>query len=103
VARSDPKPPPRIHDKDLLAQLHKELRNRPCEACGKRAGQNLHHIRNKPRDDVRSNLAWLCGTGSSGCHGAVHGSPYVDEDGERWDAARVRNALTRTAPKGRPL
>lgn len=28
------------------------------------------------------------------CHDALHGNPYVNESGERWDAERVRAALS---------
>ena len=32
---------------------------------------SLHHIHKHPRDDVIANLVWLCGDGTTGCHGLV--------------------------------
>lgn len=54
------------------------LADRECAACGGQAA-NSHHVLPKDRggDDVRENIIGLCGSGTSGCHGAHHGSPYV--------------------------
>lgn len=50
-----------------------------CVACGRAAG-SVHHVvqRGSPHfgDDVLENLVTLCGDGTTGCHGAWHGSPY---------------------------
>jgi hypothetical protein len=69
----DPKRGPRIKDPDLLARLHLEWAN-DC-ALGHLGTCvslfSLHHIHSKPRDDVRANLAMLCGDGVAGHHGAI--------------------------------
>ena len=37
---------------------------------------SLHHIYRHPRDDVRANLIWLCGSGTTGHHGLItHNDP----------------------------
>lgn len=89
------------------------LRDRECAACGDPAA-NAHHILPKDRggDDVPENIVGLCGSGTSGCHGAFHGSPYVvtlvgvsdaptgatiyDERRDRaWVAERIGRTLAR--------
>lgn len=58
------------------------LTERHCVACG-RPGANAHHVvpKGSPHfgDDVVENLVTLCGSGTSGCHGAHHGNPYKVE------------------------
>lgn len=51
-----------------------------CAACGGEPG-GVHHVipRSEGGDDVAGNLLLLCGTGTSGCHGAYHGNPYEAE------------------------
>lgn len=67
-----------------------------CAAC-RRAGTNAHHVINRGAphfgDDVPENLLMLCGTGTTQCHGAVHGNPYVDRAGKRWTEKDVRRAI----------
>lgn len=64
--------------------------------CGK-AGANRHHL--IPKDfEIRGpdedwNLIPLCGTGTSRCHGAFHGNPYVDESGTRHTTDSVGRAI----------
>lgn len=102
-ARPDPKPArtPRrkIRVLDAKAIVRKLLRDRACRSCGKPTG-NAHHLVQKGApffgDDTEDNIVGLCGTGTSGCHGAMHGTPYVDEHGERWDQARVAAAIGRS-------
>jgi len=70
----DPKRGPRVKDPDLLAQLHIEWRG-DCVLAD--LGDcvswfSLDHIHPKPRDDVRANLAMLCGDGVTGHHGLKH-------------------------------
>ena len=70
----DPKRGPRVEDPELLAQLHIEWRN---DCVLAELGDcvdwcSLNHIHNKPRDDVRANLAMLCGDGVAGHHGRIH-------------------------------
>lgn len=61
----------RITDPDLIADLHLEWKE--CVLCLAvyPTRLSLHHIHNKPRDDVRANLVLLCGDGVSGCHGLI--------------------------------
>lgn len=70
--------------------------NAACVACGIRA-TNRHHVIQKGAphhgEDIDENLAPLCGSGTSGCHGAFHGNPYVDKAGRRWTAAEVGAAI----------
>ena len=89
--QSDPKPPARIKDPELLRALHEEFRNQPCEALCGHKGQELSHTKSRGArgDDVRDNLRWLCRR----CHRALHGNPWVDIQGIRWDADRVRHNL----------
>jgi hypothetical protein len=51
-----------------------------CGRCGM-AGNNWHHRRSKSIRDGHThcpcNGVWLCGTGSTGCHGWVHANPFV--------------------------
>lgn len=65
----------RISNPELLVELH--LRWQECALCyatAYTAGRlSLHHISNKPRDDVEANLVMLCGSGTTGCHGLIEG------------------------------
>jgi len=67
---------------------------RECVSCGM-AAANGHHVIGKGQggDDVVANVAPLCGSGSSGCHGAFHGTPYTDAAGHRWTKAEVASAV----------
>ena len=49
-----------------------------CERCGRAPGTNAHHRRprgaggtKRPDTNLPSNLLWLCGSGTTGCHGWV--------------------------------
>lgn len=95
----DPKPtrtrgnrPRRVVDPDATRRVLRRLR--ACAACG-RPACNTHHVLGKGQggDDVEENLVPLCGSGSARCHGALHGTPYVDEDGRRWTAQDVRRGI----------
>lgn len=88
---ADPKPEPRIVDRGAMKR--KLLLDPVCRACGVRAC-NCHHLIGKGQggDDVEDNLIPLCGSGSDGCHGALHGSPYM-RAGRRWEAQDVRRAI----------
>lgn len=67
-----------------------------CVSCG-RAANNRHHVVQKGSphfgEDVPENLAPLCGTGTTGCHGAFHGSPWTDPAGKKWTAKLVGNQI----------
>lgn len=66
----DPRPPKRIKNPALMAQLHREWRE--CAICGStRDRRSLHHVHRHPRDDTRANLIMLCGDGTTLCHGKV--------------------------------
>lgn len=51
-----------------------------CLRCGG-AGANWHHRRSKRVKDEHThcpcNGVWLCGSGTTGCHGHVHANPFV--------------------------
>lgn len=74
----DPKPGARRTIIDPTAVKRATLRRRECVACGE-PGANGHHVleRDDGGDDVEENIVTLCGSGTMGCHGAFHGSPYV--------------------------
>lgn len=88
----DTKPAPRIVDPK--ASRRKLLADRVCRACGQQA-TNCHHLLGKGGrrgDDVVENMIPLCGSGSHGCHGALHGTPHRHA-GRRWEARDVRLAI----------
>lgn len=88
----DPKAAPRVKDRKATTRA---TVGRECVAgCGQRAA-NGHHVIGKGQggDDVVENVAPLCGSGSSGCHGAFHGTPYKDAAGHRWTKAEVSAAV----------
>lgn len=94
MAQPDPKPEPRIVDGPLLALLHHEwvecalaLDVAPFCSGGIIDGRSLHHVHNKPRDDVRANLVMLCGDGTRGCHGAIE---KEDEETRRLLGRHIR-------------
>lgn len=84
----------RIIDRKALVKV--KLMYDECASCG-RPGSNAHHVVQKGAphfgDDVIANLLVICGSGTMLCHGAFHGSPYVDDDGLRWTQADVALAL----------
>lgn len=79
--KPDPRPAPRIRDRELLARLHLAwgecaLAEYDLPGCLGTSPRSLHHIHRHPRDDVRPNLVMLCGSGTTGCHGAIeHADP----------------------------
>lgn len=82
LSAPDPKPAPVVRDAALLTALHARggicaLADATCERV-----VSLHHVSKHPRDDVRENLVWLCGSGTTGHHGLI----------EAWDA-EARAAL----------
>jgi len=79
----DPKQGPRIRDLELLTRLHTAWRGEcvladmgDCFAMR----YSLHHVLNKPRDDVEANLVMTCGDGVAGHHGLLTAE---DEDARR--------------------
>lgn len=66
----DWKPAPPHREKGALARIHREQAvSSSCAICGVSRGLSLHHVFD--RGDVRENLVFLCGSGTTGCHGAV--------------------------------
>lgn len=68
-----------------------------CAMCGKPAG-SVHHIQPRRNGasfelhgfELRSPLATLCGSGTTGCHGLIHaGSAFVRW---KWDSPEARDA-----------
>jgi hypothetical protein len=110
---ADPKQGRRVVDPDALRRAR--ARGDECAACGG-PPSNVHHViqRGAPHfgDDVIENLLLLCGTGTSGCHGAWHGSPYVhyyqpwgkgaepvaERRDKPWVAVRIGNFIERWSP-----
>jgi hypothetical protein len=99
----DPKPPRRVHDLELLRELHVLWRGScaleeygDCEP-----HYSLHHILNKPRDDVRANLAMTCGSGTTGHHGRLTHNDVVTC--QRFAAYLIRDRLDTMAYLGERL
>jgi hypothetical protein len=73
---SDPKAGARIKDPELMRQAHWAFDE--CVICGD-IQVTIHHVLSKSStawgigDDVWENLIPLCGSGTTGCHGAVEG------------------------------
>lgn len=92
---SDPKPERRIRDPH--AGISKATREGRCRACGRRPrghgldSLNRAHLVPKGQrgDDVDENIVPLCGSGTSGCHGALTSHPA----GWQRVAARLRANL----------
>jgi len=90
-----PKPARRIVD--AKAGVEKVRREGRCRACGRVPSGHLLDALNRahlvPRgqggDDVDANIVGLCGSGTSGCHGALH------DHRRGWEqvAARLRASL----------
>jgi hypothetical protein len=99
----DPRPPRRIID--LSAMRRARIAGDECCSCG-RPPSNVHHVieRGAPHhgDDTAANLVLVCGSGTTGCHGALHGSPYVDGAGVRWTSEVVRGRIGRHLALRRP-
>lgn len=89
---SDPKPAARARDPELLRALHVEWRecalaDLDLPACLGASPRSLHHVHRHPRDDVRANLVMLCGSGTTGCHGAIE---HADEETRRALGRHIR-------------
>lgn len=87
---SDPKREKRIRDPELLRLVHYEFEE--CVICGS-VHFSIHHVlkRSQGGDDVRANLVALCGSGTTGCHGAV-------EAAEKDACAALGRYLTQERP-----
>ncbi len=70
MARPDPKPPRTVRDPKARKRFHREgAVYGECAICSVSYGLSLHHVYD--RDDVVSNFVFLCGSGTTGCHGLV--------------------------------
>jgi len=59
-----------VRVKGALAEIHRRHAvDSFCLICGRSTGLSLHHVYD--RSDVWENLVFLCGSGTTGCHGAV--------------------------------
>lgn len=92
-------PKPRKRTVDHRASAAKRKHDPWCRPC-RRLGlfvhaTNCHHLLGKAQsgDDVLDNLIPVCGHGSAGCHGALHGNPYVHPVGGRREARDVRRDI----------
>jgi hypothetical protein len=76
--RPDPKLGARRTVKDPRVGRLYAAANPECVACGE-PGANAHHVleRDDGGDDVYPNFVVLCGSGTTGCHGAFHGAPIA--------------------------
>lgn len=86
---ADPKRPKRYRaTSQEWAELHLSFTAELCWCCGQ-AWDSLHHIypRGQGGDDVRENLAPVCGNGTMGCHGLL-------EDRDPWARGALYEALT---------
>lgn len=79
----DPRPRQRVRDPELMATLAAE--SRECclatyadDECV--TGLSRHHIHKHPRDDVRANIAIVCGDGTRGHHGKLEAHDHVTEE-----------------------
>jgi len=93
VSEPNPKPTPRIRNRN--ATKIKLLSDSLCRAC-RATATNCHHLIPKGSqrgDDVPQNLIPLCGSGSEGCHGALHGNPYVAKHvHSEWEVTERRDS-----------
>ncbi len=72
-AGSDPKPERRVRaSQSDWSDIHQHFNGAWCVSCG-RPYESLHHIlpRSQGGDDLVVNLAPLCGSGTTGCHGLL--------------------------------
>lgn len=86
---SDPKPQKRYRaDSREWKDIHRAFRGSTCRLCPK-PFESLHHIypRGQGGDDVIVNLAPVCGSGTTGCHGRLEARDPATR-------AAMRDALT---------
>jgi hypothetical protein len=92
---ADPRPPKRIVDRKAgVEKLRREAR---CRACGRSPSGHLLDALNRAHlvsrgqggDDVDANIVPLCGSGTSGCHGAL----TDHRPGWEATAAKLRSSL----------
>lgn len=73
MAGPDPKPEAPVREKGALARIHRANPHATCALCGAgRTGMfgiSLHHVYD--RSDLWQNLVFVCGTGTTGCHGLL--------------------------------
>ena len=66
----DPKPSPRVRDRDTIRRFRLQHVGEPCFLCERRPGTEAHHLtyRSQGGGDVEENLRWLC----TSCHRQIH-------------------------------
>lgn len=83
AGRPDPKPQAPVREKGALARIHREHPHATCALCGAGRtnpfGISLHHVYD--RSDLWQNLVFVCGSGTTGCHGLLTA---------HWEEARRR-------------
>ena len=94
--QTDFKRPPVVRDPQLLRELHKRWRECAMASTNEEGERcepilSLHHIHAHPRDDVEANLIMLCGSGTTGHHGAV-------QHREKWARDALRAILRASRP-----
>lgn len=60
-----------------VPELVRQRSRGACERCGRAGPGSLHHRRKRSHGGAWSaeNLVWLCGSGTTGCHGWVEAHP----------------------------
>ena len=66
----------------LTTEIREALKDRAkgmCEVCAQDWGTNAHHRQNRSQGggNTLSNLLWLCGSGTTGCHGWITNHPAL--------------------------
>lgn len=95
AGKPDPKPARRLRPSERRRKAPSD-RVAPCWGdCGRSVVPRHHLVPRdftKPGPDDPWNIVPLCGSGTTGCHGAFHGSPYTFA-GRRFDAKAVRTSI----------
>lgn len=73
MASPDPKPVAPVRVKGALARMHRENPHATCAICGRGRsnpdGISIHHVYD--RSDLWQNCVFVCGSGTTGDHGAL--------------------------------
>ena len=93
MSQPDPKPPPPVRDLAVLRRFHAFYSN--CVHCGNAHITAAHLVgRGRGGDDHMGNLVPLCGSGSSGCHGAFdNGHTFIGDFGRRVTPTAVKASV----------
>lgn len=67
---SDPKPDGPVRDPSARKRFHRAgVVSGECAVCGVSRGLTIHHVFD--RSDLEQNFVFLCGSGTTGCHGEI--------------------------------